>query len=128
MDNWRYRRRFHGVLRTLTVVDVSNVLEQEFAPAIFQYKEAVMPEINSSAKTKPDELFSNFNRQITLRTSRIFRHVLRHETSCCTLDTSYLVVNNDGMDESSWKAEAIAFLRPRSRGGGCVRWGERTEI
>jgi hypothetical protein len=88
MDNWRYRRRFHGVLRTLTVVDVSNVLEQEFAPAIFQYKEAVMPEINSSAKTKPDELFSNFNRQITLRTSRIFRHVLRHETSCFTLDTS----------------------------------------
>jgi hypothetical protein len=109
-------------------VDVSNVLEQEFAPAIFQYKEAVMPEINSSAKTKPDELFSNFNRQITLRTSRIFRHVLRHETSCFTLDTSYLVVNNDGMDESSWRAEAIAFLRPRSRGGSCVRWGERTEI
>jgi hypothetical protein len=39
----------------MVVLDTVDAFEQEFAPAIFNDAETVVPKANSSAKTVPDE-------------------------------------------------------------------------
>jgi hypothetical protein len=64
----------------MDAMDAVNMFEQELTPAVFDYAGSVVPKVDFSVKTAPDEQLLDLDWQLAPVTVRAFRHQL-HETS-----------------------------------------------
>ena len=58
----------------MTWVVTENVFEQKFAPAVIADAGSVVPKVDCSVKTAPDEQLLDLDWQLAPVTVRIFRH------------------------------------------------------
>jgi hypothetical protein len=58
----------------MDAMDAVNVFEQELSPAVIDYAGSVVPKVDFSVKTVPDEQLLGLDWQLAPVTVRIFRH------------------------------------------------------
>ena len=58
----------------MDAMDAVNVFEQELTPAVLDYAGSVVPKVDFSVRTAPDEQLLHLDRQLAPVTVRIFRH------------------------------------------------------